>query len=122
MRSPDTPVIDLEAIKSLRARATADAPEFFDEMVAIFIREIDRRRITMLEALERGDSDGLSRAAHSLGGSAKLFGAMPLAELCGELQVEPHPGAAQARALVKAIESECAEVRKFIIAESTGHS
>lgn len=122
MRPRDTPVVDIQAIKGLRARATADAPDFFYEMVAIFIREIDKRQISMREALERGDADGLSRAAHSLGGSAKLFGAMPLAELCRQLQVDPHPGMTETRAIVTAIERECADVLEFVIAESSRNS
>jgi HPt (histidine-containing phosphotransfer) domain-containing protein len=112
------PVVDRDALDSLRERATADAPNFFIEMVAIFTREIDKRRATIADALARGDCEGLARAAHSLGGSAKLFGAMPLAELCRQLQVIPYPAIEDARTIVAAIEEQCRGVREIIIAES----
>jgi HPt (histidine-containing phosphotransfer) domain-containing protein len=78
--------IDRQALERLRERATANAPDFFIEMVTLFVRELDKRMTTIAEALRRGDSeDALARAAHSLGGSAKLFGAFHLGELCRQL-------------------------------------
>ncbi|HUA32579.1 MAG TPA: Hpt domain-containing protein [Candidatus Binataceae bacterium] len=113
------PAIDRAALERLRARATADAPEFFVEMATMFVAEIDRRRVAIADALAREDSDALARAAHSLGGSAKLFGATRLAEFCRQLQNAPHPSIADARVIVVALNVECDEVRAVIKAESS---
>ncbi len=116
----ESPAIDPQALARLRARATADAPDFFVEMATMFIAEIDRRRAVIADALAREDSDALARAAHSLGGSAKLFGAMRLAEFCGRLQSAPYPSIAEARAIVAAMSIECDEVRRLVKAEVRG--
>jgi HPt (histidine-containing phosphotransfer) domain-containing protein len=102
--------IDPAALERLRARATADAPEFYDEMLAMFLGEIDKRLAAIMESLSHGELEVVARAAHSLGGSAKLFGAYRLGELCGRLQAPP-PSLDDARAIASEVARECQSVR-----------
>jgi HPt (histidine-containing phosphotransfer) domain-containing protein len=105
--------IDPAALGRLRARATADAPDFYDEMLAMFLGEIDKRLAAIMESLSYGELEVVARAAHSLGGSAKLFGAYRLGELCGQLQAPP-PSLADARAIAAEVERECQSVRRAL--------
>jgi HPt (histidine-containing phosphotransfer) domain-containing protein len=114
----DSPPLDRAALERLRERATADAPDFFVEMVTMFVSELDRRRITIAEAFARNDSAAMARVAHSLGGSAKLFGATRLATLCGRLQAVPYPSLDEACAIVAEIDRECSDVRDFVADEA----
>ena len=55
---------------------------FVAELVNEFLREAPRRIDAMRDACAAGEGAALGMAAHALKGSARVFGAEPLAELC----------------------------------------
>jgi HPt (histidine-containing phosphotransfer) domain-containing protein len=58
----------------------------FPLLVQTFIRDSAHRIESIRDAIKAADADGLRRAAHSFKGSAGNMGAVPLAELCRQLE------------------------------------
>jgi HPt (histidine-containing phosphotransfer) domain-containing protein len=79
--SPAAP--DTDALGQLRATLGEAATA---EIVETFLAEGPQLFSALHLAVERGDADGLRRAAHTLKSNAATFGAATLAELCRELE------------------------------------
>jgi HPt (histidine-containing phosphotransfer) domain-containing protein len=75
--------VDAETIDELRQYGD---DSLLDELVTVFLQSAQKHMADMRTALDAGDSTLLSRAAHTLKGSAATLGAKPLAELCAELE------------------------------------
>ena len=82
-------------------RATLDGfrqmdPEFLESLIASFLEEAPRNLAAMREACEHGDAREVGRQAHTLKGSAAVFGAAALTEMCRNFEGRetlPEPGA-----------------------------
>ncbi|MCH8349810.1 MAG: response regulator [Chloroflexi bacterium] len=78
----EPPAIDKEVFSNLWGILGAHAPE----LTRSFIDETSTLLSDMKQALDRGDWDGLLKAAHTLKGSSVTIGANRLAEICQQLQ------------------------------------
>lgn len=75
---PDASPIDPAAIASLQEINPDDGGEFVRELVGIFLNDTPRRLGEIEAALSAQDAKTLTRAAHSIKGSAGNFGATAL--------------------------------------------
>ena len=83
--APEQPLLDgptLQGLLDLDDGATG----LLSEMVAIFRDDTPRRIQDILEALDKGDADELSRAAHALKGGSGALGAKALRVLAADLE------------------------------------
>lgn len=106
--------VDRAVLAHLRSLATGDQPDFFYEMVRLFLTDMDHWLATLLLAHLKQDRKLLGRAAHAIGGGAMIFGASRLVEMCGDLREIELPGFDETAARVDAIKRECAEVRRIL--------
>lgn len=111
----DAPPLDGQALRGLRD--LGDGDEFVDELIALFLAEAPGRIAAMRFAVGIGAAQGLEREAHTLRGSAANLGAVPLADLCQELQATGGSGQlGLALALLAQLEGELARVTAALIA------
>jgi HPt (histidine-containing phosphotransfer) domain-containing protein len=80
---PDTP-IDLAVYGELKATTGS---EFVAELVDTYIEEAQGMLADLRGAREAGDADRFRRAAHSLKSNAGTFGAMSVAAIARELEL-----------------------------------
>ena len=64
----------------------SSAPEEFDKLIRLFLKDGAARILGLRSAQETHDTRSMMKLAHSLKGSASSFGAGTLAARCGELQ------------------------------------
>ena len=88
-----TTIIDPQAIESLRAISPDDSGEFFRELIDIFLADTPSRIAEIEQSLVTHNAIELSRAAHSIKGSASNFGAAELSGIAAEIE---HKGKAEA--------------------------
>lgn len=72
------PIIDQEAIESLRALNPGDNDEFLREIAGIFLEDTPQRIAELHASLAAGDNVRFTRAAHSIKGSSANLGAFAL--------------------------------------------
>jgi histidine phosphotransfer protein HptB len=82
----ELPVLDFEAIESLRSLSAEGDDSFLKEIVAIFVGDTPGRLRELRTAFAAGDQTTFSRAAHSLKGSASNLGAVRLRAVAEELE------------------------------------
>ncbi|MDE2491435.1 MAG: response regulator, partial [Elusimicrobia bacterium] len=68
------------------AAVAADGPQALKALLAQFLSDADKRLEDARRALDAGDADACSRAAHALKGAAAAVGARGLRELCRSLE------------------------------------
>lgn len=90
---PDDSTLDPKAIASLREIGAADGGQFFREVVEIFLNDTPARIGEIEKALAAADAPTLTRAAHSIKGSAGNFGAGKLAALARSIEALGKQGA-----------------------------
>jgi CheY-like chemotaxis protein len=88
----DAPPPTLEASVLAQLRMTLGSAATA-EIVETFLAEGPELFAALHVAVERGDADGLRRAAHTLKSNAATFGAAALEELCRELEAIGEAGA-----------------------------
>ena len=116
---PDTPVIDPQVIKNLRALNPDDKGEFLREIVAIYLEDTPLRIAELDESLAAGDLQKFARAAHSVKGSSANLGAVFLRGAAERLEHEARTSGLKAVGpLVAEVKSEFAraavELRKLL--------
>lgn len=84
-------IIDLEALRRL-FRAIGENPEDMRDIFTSFAEDSPELFETMLAAEERHDWPALKRAAHSLKGAARDFGAHEMADICASLEGDAKEG------------------------------
>jgi histidine phosphotransfer protein HptB len=82
----DLPVIDPEAIETLRALNPGDNDEFLREITGIFLEDTPVRISELEHSLMAGDAVTAIRAAHSIKGSSANMGAMVLRAAAEKLE------------------------------------
>jgi CheY-like chemotaxis protein/HPt (histidine-containing phosphotransfer) domain-containing protein len=91
---------------------------FFRELIGLFLDDVPRRLVGIVEALEAGDATGAGRFAHSVKGSAANLGAGRLADLCAELEAMGDAGTLPgASGLFNGIQAEYRRVADALNAE-----
>lgn len=114
--------LDTAALGELRA-SVGDDPDFLAELVAEFLDDAPTQLEALREALVSGDAGGARRAAHTLKGNGRTFGARGLASLCEEAEVAAGAGDLDAvRALVDGLEGEWHRVRAELVPLSDGRA
>jgi HPt (histidine-containing phosphotransfer) domain-containing protein len=78
-------VIDPSALDAL-FDSTGGDPDFLGELIDVFLADATELLAAMDEALVRGDTEALRRAAHSLKSNAATFGATRLTALARHLE------------------------------------
>lgn len=77
--------VDMTTIRELRENTGGD-PEFLAELIDEFIDDAPAQLEAMRAALGSGDATGARRAAHTLKGNSRTFGATSLATLCQDAE------------------------------------
>ena len=84
--------IDPETLASLQSFG---GPEFFAELIDIYITDAPPRIETMRMAIAEGDAAKLAFAAHALKSSSGNVGATAVRELCADLEANTLAGATE---------------------------
>ena len=94
---------------------------FFAELVDELLADAPAQLETLASAAATGDAEGARRAAHTLKGNGRTFGAARLATLCQEAEAAGANGDLEAvRASLGDIETAWGEVESALIAARDG--
>jgi two-component system, sensor histidine kinase and response regulator len=89
-----------------------DKGGYFNEVIGVFLSDLDQRVASAKAAAGSGDAAGLAAQAHALRGSCGHFGARPMMALCAEIERRARGGALEEIGqIVEALEREAARVR-----------
>jgi len=105
-------VCEREAIDSLRLEGAG----FLRELVELFKAEVPKGVRELGQALDGGDSARATRIAHTLKGSAGIFGATRMQALAGSIERAARAGSVE-KAIVEELRCECERVREVLEAE-----
>jgi PAS domain S-box-containing protein len=101
-----TDVLDHEVFSGLLAMQE-DAPDLFDDLIGLFMREAPERLESLRCALLAGDAPEAMRIAHKLNGSASIFGAVGILPCLIDMEKRAHSGDLRAAGpLLERIEQE----------------
>lgn len=114
--TPSGPPLDQATIEELRRlQIEYDNPAFIQELVAIFKTNAPSRMLTLREAIERRDRNGLEHLAHTLKSNCGMLGAARMATYCAELEQAGEQGNFdRAAALLADAEAEFARVLEAV--------
>ncbi len=101
--------LDHAALRELR-ESVGDDPEFVAELIDDFVADAPAQLESLREAATSGDAIGAKRAAHTLKGNSRTFGARELASLCQE--AEAAAGAGDLAAILARVDEIDAEWRR----------
>src|SRR5262249_10926997 len=95
-------------------------PEFFSQVIDMFIADAPQRFSSMRRAAKHSDPDALTREAHALKGSSAHLGATRMAELCDILEEQGRSGTVGGvAAVLSVLEEEFERVCVALNAEKT---
>ena len=83
--------LDKAALGELR-ESVGDDPEFLAELVDEFVADTPGQLESLRAAASAGDATSARRAAHTLKGNSRTFGAGDLASLCHEAEAAAEAG------------------------------
>jgi CheY-like chemotaxis protein len=110
-RPTATPAIDMAVLQDLGSRMG----EALAELIGIYLGDAPRYVGTMRQAVGKGDSQALFRAAHTLKPGSASLGALPLATLCEELELMGRGGTVEgALEKVEQVEAEYGRVKTLL--------
>jgi HPt (histidine-containing phosphotransfer) domain-containing protein len=81
------PIIDPEAIASLKELNPGDGGEFLREIVSIYTEDTPKRLAELRSSLAAGDVNTFARAAHTIKGSSSNVGAAALRAVSERLEI-----------------------------------
>jgi HPt (histidine-containing phosphotransfer) domain-containing protein len=84
-------MLNAATLDELRA-SVGDDPEFVAELIDDFLNDAPIQLETLRTAAAAGDAPTARRAAHTLKGNSRTFGAPELAALCQEAETAAHDG------------------------------
>ncbi len=114
--------LDMAVLSELR-ESVGDDPEFLAELIDDFVADAPAQLGSLREAATSGDAVGARRAAHTLKGNSRTFGAGPLASLCQEAEAAAGRGDLDAvLSRVDAIDQEWGRVRTELVALGDGRA
>lgn len=106
----------MRTLDELRA-SVGDDPAFVAELIGEFIEEAPRQLQTLREAATTSQAEAARRAAHTLKGNARTFGAEVLASLCLEAETAAAAGDLDTvRQRLDSVEAEWSRVREALVA------
>ncbi|MDA2937282.1 response regulator [Acidobacteria bacterium AH-259-A15] len=113
--------LNREVLATLRELQDEGKPDILEELFELFLKDTPTRLDAMREAVRKGDSEALRRAAHGQKGSSANLGAGQMEALCAELERKARGGAVEdAQAIVTQLETEFARLRKAMEAARQG--
>jgi HPt (histidine-containing phosphotransfer) domain-containing protein len=113
--------VDTTAFAQLRANV-GDDQEFVAELVDEFLQDAPRQLESLRQATISGDATVAVRAAHTLKGNSRSFGATQLASICQDAETAAAEGDLEAvRSRLDAIDGEWQTVSAELIALRDGH-
>ena len=108
--------LDTRTLDELRA-SVGDDPAFVAELIDEFIEEAPRQLQTLREAATTNEAEPARRAAHTLKGNARTFGAEGFASLCLEAETAAAAGDLETvRQRLDSVEAEWSRVREALVA------
>ncbi len=106
------PPIDAGVIRALQDMVGEDDPELLKLVIDSYLADLPRLLQDIRTAVELSDAQALEFSAHTLKSSSATVGAIPLAELCKQLENRGRTGAlAESAMMVERLEAECERVR-----------
>jgi DNA-binding response OmpR family regulator len=111
----DVPAVNLTELQAFCSSIDPDTTKVLSMLIDCYSEEAPKLLQAMKIAIDQADSQVLKRAAHTLKGSSANLSAVPLAQLCGTLEVMSARGEvahAQASSLLAQIEVEYDRVRR----------
>jgi HPt (histidine-containing phosphotransfer) domain-containing protein len=113
-------VLDQRALDDLR-ESVGDDDAFLSELIDEFLEDAPRQLETLREAAAAGDGTKARRAAHTLKGNGRTFGAAELAQLCQEAEAAAANGDLDALPpRLAAIDEAWERVRAALVAARDG--
>jgi HPt (histidine-containing phosphotransfer) domain-containing protein len=107
-----TATLNPQAIENLRAISPDDDGIFLGELVDIFLADTPSQIAEIEKSIADGNAPDLTRAAHSIKGSASNFGATELSEIAKEIELHGKTAAFEkARALVPALHDALSRIQ-----------
>jgi two-component system, sensor histidine kinase and response regulator len=107
--------IDREALAELRSHFDGQESVSFEDLLALFLDQMEPRLSAIRSAIERADATGMKTAAHVLRGSSMLVGARAMAAVCLQIELAGRSGAmAEAQVLMTLLEDEAIRVRRAL--------
>jgi histidine phosphotransfer protein HptB len=88
----DEPILNPEAIETLRSLNPDDSAGFLKELIDIYLQDTPVRLAEIVTALATQDATAAMRAAHSIKGSSSNFGATGLAALAHQIELQGKTG------------------------------
>jgi CheY-like chemotaxis protein len=82
----DSP-LDETVLDNISALQQEGMPDILGELIEIYLKESENLIQTLSHSMEDNDAEGMARSAHSLKSSSGNMGAMALAELCKDMEV-----------------------------------
>ncbi len=109
--------IDRETLAELRSHFDGQESVSFQDLLALFLDQMDPRLGAIRGAIQRADVTGMNAAAHVLRGSSMLVGAQAMAALCLQIELAGRSGAmAEAQVVMSLLEDEAARVCQALAA------
>jgi HPt (histidine-containing phosphotransfer) domain-containing protein len=114
------PAIDVRALDNIRKLQQPGTPDLLERIVALYLHDVPKLVQSMREAIAAGDAIVLQRAVHTLKSSSATLGALQLAQLCNEMEVQARDKhLVDAGQWISRIECESARVCASLQREST---
>ena len=104
----------LKAMEKIHGFQYKDEPDFFYELIGVYLEETPSIRTKLQAAIEQKDSEAIYRAAHSLKSSSGNLGAVLLYSLCSELEQISKEGTSE-KAVEKFYEFAAEYDRLFLV-------
>ena len=98
--------IDIDTLDRLRSEVAGPGQEdALDPIIASFLESAPSRVAAIAKAVDSGEQEATSQAAHALKGASSTFGAVQLASICSALELAGREGdLEQARSLIPNLE------------------
>ena len=81
------PLIDMDVINKIKDIEKQGAPGLVADLLDTFCTGSRELFVTMQQMIDEGNLDQISRSAHSLKGDSATIGALPLSEICLQIEV-----------------------------------
>ncbi len=112
------PAIDDDTLQRLIADVGRDNA---DDLVGVFLQELDERARRLLQAAHDGDLEGVAREAHPLKSAAATYGALRLSEALCAVESAARAGRREhAAALAAELDEEIEAVRAMLASAAPG--
>jgi signal transduction histidine kinase/CheY-like chemotaxis protein/HPt (histidine-containing phosphotransfer) domain-containing protein len=107
----DGPPIDVKTLESMRPLQRQGQPDVVSRLIGLYLSNAPALMTEMLAAAEKGETQTVYRAAHSLKSSSAMVGALRLSRLCKKLEAGAREGSLDPEGVgLREIEAEYARV------------